>query len=333
MKISVIIAVRNEKKHIKECVNALYQQDYEEPYEVIIVDGESTDGTYEELQELQKKYNFTLLKNKKKNAAAGRNLGIQKATGEYVAFIDADAIPYPDWLTKIQETIKKTDADGVGGPDLLPPETNKISYMIGITMTSPLARGGKLNPSTQHTLLEEEKYVEHIPTCNICYKKETIKKIGLFDEEFIKGQDLELNYRLNKAGYKLYYTPEIKVTHYRKQTIKDFTKQIYKWAKAKIAITKKHGIINHAYLLPIYVIIAAIILLIISILLKNIQTYIILIFTASITYITLITMESIRLAVKNKKINIIPYSLILLPLIHLSYTLGVITASIKKHIW
>ncbi|MEM0492867.1 MAG: glycosyltransferase, partial [Candidatus Thermoplasmatota archaeon] len=190
MMISVIIAVRNEKKHIKECIQAIYQQDYKEPYEVIIIDGESTDGTYEELQELQKKYNFTLLKNNKKNAAAGRNIGIQKAKGEYIAFIDADATPYPDWLTKIQETIKKTNPTeiaGVGGPDLLPTETNKIGYMIGITMTSPLARGGKLNPSTQHTLLDKEKYVTHIPTCNICYHKETLKKIGMFDETFIKG--------------------------------------------------------------------------------------------------------------------------------------------------
>ena len=68
--------------------------------------------------------------------------------------------------------------------------------------------------------MEEEKYVEHIPTCNLCLKREVFDDVGLFDEEFVKGQDLELNYRIIQAGYKLLYSPKITVVHYRKTTSK-----------------------------------------------------------------------------------------------------------------
>jgi GT2 family glycosyltransferase len=126
-------------------------------------------------------------------------------------------------------------------------------------MTSPIARGGKLNPSTQHSLMEEEKYVEHIPTCNLCLKREVFDEVGFFDESFVKGQDLELNYRIVKAGFKLLYSPNITVVHYRKNHVRDFARQIFKWAKAKVAIIRKHGfqgLTSHVYLWPLYAIVS-----------------------------------------------------------------------------
>jgi GT2 family glycosyltransferase len=63
-------------------------------------------------------------------------------------------------------------------------------------------------------------YVGHIPACNLCLKKDVLEKVGYFDEDFIKGQDLELNTRLVMAGYKLYHSPLIRVAHYRKRHIR-----------------------------------------------------------------------------------------------------------------
>jgi len=68
---SIIVAVRNEKEYIERCIESLFNQDFDGKYEVIVVDGMSDDGTYEILQELQRKYNFVLLRNPKINAAAG----------------------------------------------------------------------------------------------------------------------------------------------------------------------------------------------------------------------------------------------------------------------
>jgi len=267
MLFSIIIAVRNEKRLIERCLVSVFKQDIKDKYELIIVDGMSNDGTFEKLEELKEKYDFKLLRNKKINAAAGRNIGVKNSKGEFIAFVDGDAIPKKNWLSNIKLTFEKhEEVVGVGGPDLLPPDSTYKEQSIGRIMTSPLARGGRLNPSTQHSLMEEEKYVGHIPTCNLSLRREVFDKVGFFDEGFVKGQDLELNYRIVKAGFKLLYSPNIKVLHYRKNDIKSFSKQIFKWAKAKVAIIKKHGfdgITSHVYLWPIYLIFGFILSLII----------------------------------------------------------------------
>lgn len=336
MEISVVIAVRNEVNHIKECLQSVLNQDYKKKYEVIVVDGLSTDGTYELLEKLQKKDKFTLLKNHKFNAAAGRNIGIENAKGKYIAFIDGDAIAKKDWLKQIEKTFGDKDVIGVGGPDSLPEKSDKISKMIGYVMTSPIARGGKLNPSTQHSLMEEEQYVEHIPTCNLSLKREVFDKVGLFDETFVKGQDLELNHRIINAGYKLKYSPKIRVIHYRKQRVRDFAKQIYKWAKAKVAIIKKHGfhgLISHIYLWPAYVLIVFLAAFSFFLFFNLINIFLMLIFLAVAAYVFVILFESARLAKKFNEPRLFLYAAFLLPILHVVYKCGIMVALLKRKIW
>ena len=335
MFISVVVAVRNEKEHIEECIESLFNQDYED-YEVIVVDGMSNDGTYELLKELQKKYNFKLLRNEKKNAAAGRNIGIREAKGEAIAFIDGDAVASKDWLKNIKKAFEKSGAVGVGGVDLLPEESEDKAKAIGLVMTSPLARGGRLNPSTQHAMMEKERYVEHIPTCNLCLKKEIFDKVGMFDESFVKGQDLELNFRIVKAGYKLFYSPSIKVIHYRKRHIHHFANQIYKWAKAKVAIIKKHGmhgITSHIYLWPAYALLAFMLFFSFCLLFNLMNLFLILLFLAGISYSFMIFFESARLSKKFNDKKLFLYALALIPIVHVSYAYGVMVALMRKKIW
>ena len=338
MLFSVVIAVRNEKDYISRCLQGVFSQDANENYEVIVVDGMSNDGTFEQLNELKKKYKFSLVKNNKINAAAGRNLGIQKAKGEIIVFIDGDAIPSNDWLKQIKNAFKKKDNSiaGVGGPDLIPGDSTDKERAIGIVMTSSLARGGRFNPSTQHSLLDEERFVEHIPTCNLALKKDVIGKVGLFDEEFVKGQDLELNYRIIKAGYRLFYTPKIRVVHYRKNHIREFARQVFKWAKAKVAIIRKHGfsgLTSHAYIWPVYFIFLFLVGFAFFYLLNIIEVFIILLFFGIIFYSSVIIFESSRLSDNFSDKKLFLYSVFLFPIIHFSYGFGILNALLKRKIW
>jgi GT2 family glycosyltransferase len=337
MLFSVVVAVRNEKENIKKCLEGIFSQDIKEEFEVIIADGMSADGSYEILKNLQKQYKFTLIKNEKINAAAGRNLGIKKAKGKYVAFIDADAIPSKDWLSQIKKVFseEKEEIVGAGGPDKLPEDSTEKAKIIGYIMTSPIARGGKINPSTQHSLMDEERFAEHIPTCNLCLKKQVFEDVGLFDEKFVKGQDLELNYRITKAGFKLLYSPKIQVVHYRKSHIRSFVKQIYKWAKAKVAIIKKHGfdgLLSHIYLWPAYAL-AVLAGSIVIFSLIGLWILFTLIFISGISYISIICVEAGNLTKKFNDKKLISYGLLLLPLVHISYFLGVLVAILKRNIW
>ena len=336
MDISIVVAVRNEVNYIEKCIRSLFEQDFDGKYEVIVVDGMSDDGTYELLEKLQKKYNFILLRNPKINAAAGRNIGIKKSKGKLIAFIDGDAYAYKDWLSNIRKTFEKTEAIGVGGPDLIPENVDYMGKAIGLVMTSPLASGGKFNPSTQHSLMDVEKYVDHIPTCNLCLKREIFGRIGLFDESFVKGQDLELSYRIRKAGYRLFYSPCIRVVHYRKQTFRSFARQIYKWAKAKVAIVKKHGlrgIISHIYLWPAYGVIAFLLFFSICLLFNLMRLFSFLLFLGLLSYPFVILFESTRIAKKYREKKLFLYSLILIPTIHISYAYGVMVALMRRKIW
>jgi len=332
----IVIAIRNEVQHIEKCIDSVVSQDYKGEYEVIVVDGMSTDGTYELLEKLKKKHKFILLKNPKFNAAAGRNIGIQHSKGDYVAFIDGDAIAEKDWLKQITKAFEDSDAIGVGGPDSLPEESNKMARMIGYVMTSPVARGGRLNPSTQHSLMEEKQYVEHIPTCNLCLKREVFDKVGLFDETFVKGQDLELNYRIVNAGYKLQYSPKIRVVHHRKQRVRDFAKQIYKWAKAKVAIIKKHGfhgLISHVYLWPAYALVVFLATFSFFLFFNLMNVFVMLLFLAAAAYVLAILFESARLAKKFGEPSLFLYASVLLPILHIAYKCGVMVALLRRKIW
>jgi len=308
MLFSIVIAVKNEIKYIKRCLESVFNQDFDWKYEVIVVDGMSTDGTYELLEKLQNKYDFKLFRNSKINAAAGRNIGINNSKGKYIAFVDGDAIPARDWLMQIKKLFEKKDVAGVGGPDLLPEDSSNKEKNIGRVMTSPIARGGKINPSTQHSLMEEERYVEHIPTCNLCLKREVFDEVGFFDESFVKGQDL----------------------------VRSFARQIFKWAKAKVAIIRKHGfkgLTSHIYLWPLYSIVTFVLGFTLFYLLDILSVFLFLLLFAFVFYVSIILFESGRLAKKFGDVKLFFYSMLLLPIVHMSYGLGVLAALMRRKIW
>jgi cellulose synthase/poly-beta-1,6-N-acetylglucosamine synthase-like glycosyltransferase len=338
MLFSIVIAVRNEHRFIKQCLEGVFSQDINEDFEVFVVDGMSTDGSYEVLKELQKTYSFHLLKNEKINAAAGRNRGMEQAKGELIAFVDADAIPKKDWLSHIKLVFDAHDETiaGVGGPDLLPKNSSEKEQCIGLVMTSPLARGGKLNPSTQHSLSEKEKSVGHIPTCNLCLRKQVLEEMNGFDEAFVKGQDLELNHRIKKAGYTLLYSPRVKVVHYRKDSFRSFARQIYKWAKAKVAIIKKHGIegfVSHVYLWPVYAVLGFLVGFGLFWIIDLLVVFGLLFLFGCISYLGIIIGEATRLSRINKKKKLFWYTVLLIPVVHIAYFLGVWNALLKRKIW
>jgi GT2 family glycosyltransferase len=316
----------------------VFSQDIKEDFEVFVVDGKSNDGTNELLKELQKKYSFYLLKNEKINAAAGRNLGIKQSKGNLIAFVDADAIPKNNWLSNIKSVFYSHDdtVAGVGGPDLLPEDSSEKEKCIGLVMTSPLARGGRINPSTQHTLSSKERSVGHIPTCNLCLKKSILDEMKGFDETFVKGQDLELNHRIRKAGYTLLYSPKVIVVHYRKDSFRSFARQIFKWAKAKVAIIKKHGIegvVSHVYLWPVYAVFGLLVALGLFWFLSLLTVLVWLFFIGFIFYLGIILAEATHLTSVNKKRKLFWYTLLLIPIVHVEYFFGVWNALLKKKIW
>ena len=242
--VSVIVVTKNEEKNISECLESLIAQDYpKDRYELIIVDGASTDRT----QEICQGYPAKLIVAKSSGIAYQRNTGIATAKGRYIAFTDADCIADKMWLRKLIEQIEESNDSvvAVGGPNLVPDADPPFSKVIGYAEQTFLGSGG----SPQCYQINQPKYVSSIPNCNILYRKETIAT-EKYDERLSVGEDLDLNFRLKQKGYKFLYLPNIVVWHHRPDRLMKFARQMFSYGKANARVTRKYKKIIRWYNLP-----------------------------------------------------------------------------------
>ena len=312
--VSVVVGIRNEERFIEECIESLLSLDYpQDSYEIIIVDGMSTDKT----RDLVKKYPVRLLLNERKNVAAARNLGVENARGDLVAFTDGDCKVDSQWL-KILVREMKNAPDGVvciGGPNLIFDTDPVLGRVVGYAQETFLGSGG----SAQSQNSTKKHYVSSLPNCNAMYKKSAIQEVGCFDERFLIGQDGDLNYRINKTGSKFLYIPEAQVLHHRRGTFKSFSVRMFKYGMWMAELFKKHGDFVRWYaFLPAIAIIFAVVLLI-----SSIMYFVpILLLLALITiYFILVLITSIQVTYKMRsKYGL--FALFVIPVQHITYGLG-----------
>lgn len=231
--ISVVVVVKNGESTLKECLNSIFRQNYSSVnFEVIVVDGGSTDRTVSIVQQ----YPVRLIVDKGGTIAHGRNLGIQASSGEYVAFTDSDCTVEKDWLTSlIVELQNNADVIAVGGPNLVSDFDAPLGKVIGYMQETFIGSGG----SPQSYALKDSKYVYSLANCNAMYRKKVLLEES-FDDKLNVGEDCELNYRLTRKGYSFLYLPNAVVWHSRPQGFKAFFKKMFSYGDAMAKVTKKH---------------------------------------------------------------------------------------------
>jgi len=222
-KISVIVCTFNGRRTLWECLDGLLRLDYAN-YEVIVVNDGSTDGT----EKIAAQYGFRLITTENRGLAAARNTGLQAATGEIVAYIDDDASPDPHWLSYLAATVMNTNHVGVGGPNISPPEDSAIAQCVSQSPGNPV-----------HILLSDSE-AEHIPGCNMAFRKSALEAIGGFDTRFrIAGDDVDACWQLQKQGGSLGFNPGAMVWHHRRNSIRTYWKQQHNYGKAEAFLAEK----------------------------------------------------------------------------------------------
>lgn len=312
--VSVVVGIRNEERFIEECIESLLKLDYPQDfYEVIIVDGMSTDKT----RDLVQKYPVRLLLNERKNVAAARNLGVENARGDLVAFTDGDCKVDPQWLKTLVREMQSAPDDVVcvGGPNLIFDTDPVFGRVVGYSQETFLGSGG----SAQSKNSTKKHYVSSLPNCNAMYKKSAIKKVGGFDERFLVGQDGDLNYRIGKKGHKFLYIPQAQVLHHRRGTLKSFSIRMFKYGMWMAELFKKHGEFVRWYaFLPSVAIIFAVALLVASIIYF---TPILFLLVLTVIYFAMVFVTSIQVTYKMKsKYGL--FALLVIPVQHVTYGLG-----------
>lgn len=203
--VSIIVIVYNMEKTIKKCLDSLVSLDYpRDRYEVIVVDGGSTDNT----QKIIREYDAKLFVEKKKVRGYARNMGIEHAKGEIVAFIDADCSAGRRWLiTHVKDHVNNPQIGAVGGS--IQHLFDKASDVRLDFFRSVVAmEEGEYLPSAP------KRYVSEIPTCNASFKIQILTKVGFFNERLHIAEDTEICYRVLKSGFKILFDPEAEVIHH-----------------------------------------------------------------------------------------------------------------------
>ncbi|MTK62955.1 MAG: glycosyltransferase [Methanobacterium sp.] len=244
IKITLGIIARNEEKNISETLTTILKQSINpSEYEILIVDGNSTDNTRNIAASVLKNSNVQYkIINEADHGFYGhcfaRNLVIDNSaeTAEYIAFTDADCLVDTDWLETLYKSIKKTDdhVAGAGGPRLIAKTNSKTEMIINSLITSYIASGA--NPAFHSRNI---KYVKSIANYNAIYKKSVIAKFR-YDESLIMSDDNELNFRLRKAGYLFLNVPEAKIWHHETGSIKEFASNMFKYGVNISNTVKKH---------------------------------------------------------------------------------------------
>ena len=238
-KVSFIIPVLNEEKTLGSCLDSLLQLDYpNDKIEILLALGNSTDNTQEIAEQYAKNHTqVKLLKNPSGNTAIGRNLCIEHSTGEMLMNYSGHVIAEKNLLQILALKLQSLPAEvvAVGCSNLSPGRQNFVGEVSGAIFLSFMGGRGFF---TQNAVYPEEKYSDHISFA--CYRKEPVVKVGGFDPAFWCGQDYELDIRLRQAGYKILYTPETKVLHFKRGTLRSLWKQMYRYGIARAKMVKKH---------------------------------------------------------------------------------------------
>ena len=222
-RMSVVVCSYNGARTIRECLEGLRKLEYPN-FEVIVVDDGSQDGT----AVIANEFGFRVISTEQRGLSHARNTGLAAATGEIVAYLDDDAYPDPHWLTYLAVAFLSTAHAGVGGPNITPPSDGRMADCVAHAPGNPT-----------HILLSDQE-AEHIPGCNMAFRKASLEAIGGFDPQFrIAGDDVDVCWRLRERGWTLGFNPAAVVWHHRRNSIQTYWKQQYGYGKAEALLERK----------------------------------------------------------------------------------------------
>ena len=222
-RISVVVCSYNGARTLRDCLEGLRRLEYPD-FEVIVVDDGSTDAT----AAIAHEHCFRVISTENRGLSNARNTGAAAATGEIVAYTDDDARPDPHWLHYLADAFRREDWAGVGGPNIAPAEDGWVAHCVANAPGGPL-----------HVLVSDRE-AEHIPGCNMAFRKTALESVGGFDPRFrVAGDDVDLCWRLLDRGMKLGFHPGAMVWHHRRSSLRAYWRQQRGYGKAEALLEAK----------------------------------------------------------------------------------------------
>lgn len=229
--------MRNEAAYLSGALTSVVNQDYPgEKIEILVVDGMSNDGTRDVVAQFQNRYpgrKIYLFDNHGKIVPTGMNVGLHQARGDVIVRVDGHCEIAPDYITRCVFYLESNAADGVGGP-MTTIGQSQLAESIALAMSSQFGVGN----SSFRTVSGKSLLVDTVPFP--AYTRQMVEKAGFYDEELVRNQDDEYNYRIRELGGRLLLAGDIHSTYYiNRTTRKELWQQYFQYGFWKIRVLQK----------------------------------------------------------------------------------------------
>jgi GT2 family glycosyltransferase len=316
--VSVVIPTLNSEGTIAECLKSIFSNDNPPKFEVMVVDGGSTDNTVKIAGEYPVKLLYA-----DKPQANQRNVAVAQTSGDIIAFTDSDVRVTANWLYTLVRHFDDPSISGVGGPNLTPEDDQFWAKCFGTLMESPLGSAGVRNTVIYKNIRE----VNHNPPVNSAVRKNVFLEVGGFGKGYEPVEDVVLDAKIKRKGYKLIYDPAMIVWHHRRKTLSGFTKQLFLYGRGRASVFLKYPeSLPFTYFCTAAFTLGTILSLPIYLLINALQPIII---CGWIAYLVFIVLASIYTALKKRRFVLF----LILPFLaiyeHFTLGLGFITGIVK----
>ncbi|MFF7587198.1 glycosyltransferase family 2 protein [Kitasatospora purpeofusca] len=242
--VSVIMPVLNEERHLRTAVRHILEQDYAGSMEVVIALGPSTDRTAQIAAELvAEDPRVRTVENPTGRTPAGLNAAIRGSRHPIVVRVDGHGLLTPGYITTAVRLLGEMEAANVGGIMHAEGET-EWEHAVAAAMTSKIGVGNAAFHTGGLAGPADTVYLG-------VFRREVLERLGGYNEEFVRAQDWELNYRIRQDGGLVWFTPQLRVTYRPRPTIKALAKQYKDYGRWRRVVTRYHrGSVNLRYLAP-----------------------------------------------------------------------------------
>jgi len=237
-RISIVIPCRNEQGYIERCLDSIRASDYSaERMEILVADGRSTDDTRAILERSCARHpSVVLLDNPQGTTPAGLNAAIRAATGQIVIRMDAHVLYPPDYITRLVAGLLESEADNVGGVlETVPGEDTAVARAIALAMSHRFGVGN----SHHRVGTSKQMEVDTVPFG--CFRREVFERVGLFDEELIRNQDDEFNFRIITRGGRVVLLPGVSCRYFSRRSLRQMSRMYYQYGYFKPLVALKVG--------------------------------------------------------------------------------------------
>jgi len=233
--VSVILPIRNEANYIARSLGAVLAQDYPaDRMEVMVVDGMSTDGTREIVESMRSgSPRVQIIDNTRRIAPTALNAAIARARGEILVRVDGHCEIERDYVRRCVEHLRNDEVDGVGGP-LQTIGESFVARGIAVAMSSTFGVGD----SAFRTVSNKTMLVDTVAFP--AYTRNIVELVGFFDEELVRNQDDDYNYRLRKIGAKVLLAANVRARYYSRSSIRSLWRQYFQYGYWKVRVMQKH---------------------------------------------------------------------------------------------